>query len=507
MRPFRPAALRQVARGLVAPTRRTFAFSARRLNSEETSADHNTSMSQLMQQATRLESAEANHRLSSEETPTLVDTFVHNSSPSKTDTTEIHVLSPARVQLELFQMSLHSPHWGSSQFPFYYLRDCCRCPRCVDPHSKQRSFLTKDIPTNIFPRRVKWDGTLLEIKWGNDIPGYGEEHESSYDIRDLINGPTNTHENNTKATRPYHWGKEMMTEVQHWVSFDDYMSDEKRFALAMRNLQRTGLIFVKDIPKSRELVKKIAERMGPLRNSFYGETWDVRTVPQAKNVAYTNQHLGFHMDLLYMNEPPGYQLLHCLENSCEGGESLFADTFRVAEIMRKKWPAEYKILTRQLFGFEYVHKDHIYSNTRPLFETDKRTGILRNVNYSPPFQAPIPQSSTPGGVENHEYFVKWRHALSTFTRILQHQASVFQLKLEPGECVIFANRRIVHARNQFSTASGSRWLAGAYVDEDALLSTFATTAQMHENQWKHGDPWISGRNYLSRRQSERAEDS
>ena len=33
------------------------------------------------------------------------------------------------------------------------------------------------------------------------------------------------------------------------------------------------------------------------------------------------------MDLLYMREPPGLQLLHCIENTCQGGESFFADTF------------------------------------------------------------------------------------------------------------------------------------------------------------------------------------
>ena len=71
---------------------------------------------------------------------------------------------------------------------------------------------------------------------------------------------------------------------------------------------------------------------------------------------------------------------------------------------------------------------------------------------------------------------------------MEHESAVFQLKLNPGECAIFANRRIVHARREFDTSNGSRWLAGAYVDEDAVLSRFAVTERQHARLWKKADP-------------------
>lgn len=492
MRPLASAALRQVARGRAGLSLRTFGSSAKRLNSEEI-APAQSHMSTLMEQATKLESLEKEYSWK----------FKHALAKEDADLTELHIVKPAYVTARPHHLHLNSPIHGFSSFPYYYLRDVCRCPRCVDPHSKQRSFRTSDITAKIYPREIKWDGTTLRIKWGNDIAGYDETHESTFDVPTLMAGPTNTHDNVSNKTKPFHWGNTMMTQLQHWVTFDDYMSDDAKFAESMRNLQRLGLIFIKDIPKSRELVKKISERMGPVRNSFYGETWDVRTVPQAKNVAYTNQHLGFHMDLLYMNEPPGYQLLHCLENSCEGGESLFADSFQAADFMRKRYPAEFKTLTKRLFGFEYMHNDHIYSNTRPLFELDKITGGIRNVNYSPPFQAPIPKVMDAAGTSNQTHFRELKRALRTFTSLIENQAGIFQLKLNPGECVIFANRRIVHARNKFNTSSGSRWLAGAYVDEDALLSTFATNAKKFPEQWAKSDPASAGRKILKKQANER----
>ncbi|KAJ5085134.1 hypothetical protein N7532_009905 [Penicillium argentinense] len=496
--------LRQVARGLAGPVPRTFTSSARRLNSEGAPATQ-SHMSQLLNQVSRLDATEKQHLLGPDGTAVFTKTLRHpfaGSGPEELSTLE--VLKPAKAILKPEKISLRSPAHSFAEFQYHYLRDLCRCPRCVDPHSKQRSFRTGDIPANIYPRGVKWDGVSLEIKWANDILDYGEDHVSRYEIHKLVTGPYNTHDNTSRATKPYLWDNAKMMEMVHWVSFEDYMGNDAKFAESMRNLQRLGLIFVKDIPKSRDLVKKIAERMGPLRNSFYGETWDVRTVPEAKNVAYTNQFLGFHMDLLYMNEPPGYQLLHCLENSCEGGESLFADAFRAAKIMKQQFPAEFKILSTRLIGFEYMHDDHMYSNTRPLFEVDELTREIRNVNYSPPFQGPIPKLDRSGN-NNHANFKRWKNAMATFTRLLESSKSVYQLKLNPGECVIFANRRIVHARNHFNTAEGSRWLAGAYVDEDALLSTFATNAKNFPNEWKSSDPAKTGRALEERFANERKE--
>ncbi|KAJ5475150.1 hypothetical protein N7539_008216 [Penicillium diatomitis] len=401
---------------------------------------------------------------------------------------QMEVTKPAEAYLQPGKLVLCSAEHGSVALPLYYLRDLCKCPKCVDPHSKQRSFRTSDIPKDVCPRVVRWDGTHLEVEWANDIAGYAKDHTSRWGIDYLKNPVLDPHEQKSPNMKPLRWTKNLMTRLQHWVSYDEYMNDDAKFAAAMRNLSRLGLIFVKDIPDSREMVAKIATRMGPLRNTFYGETWDVKTVPQAKNVAYTNQFLGFHMDLMYMNEPPGYQLLHCLENSCDGGESLFADAFRAARIMEVEFPTEFKALCRRHLGYEYNHEEHKYHNTRPVFQLDPKTKELRYVNYSPPFQSALPEYEGKKGSGIHGY-AELKRALNHFLKVMEGNSSVFQLKLNPGECVIFNNRRVVHARNQFNTSSGSRWLAGAYVDEDALLSRYAVCRAKQPTTWKAADPF------------------
>ncbi|KAL2846845.1 hypothetical protein BJX68DRAFT_123063 [Aspergillus pseudodeflectus] len=376
----------------------------------------------------------------------------------------------------------------SHELSYIWLRDGCKCPQCVDRHSKQRNFRSSDIPLDITPKSFGWDGTTLTLNWNKDIPGFKANHVTKYDAEEL-KYPFERQWYSWSATGPERrrmlWNAEKMQESQHWISYEEYMHDDEKFAVAMRNLSTFGLIFVKGIPDSREMVEKIATRMGPLRNSFYGSTWDVRTIPEAKNVAYTNKYLGFHMDLMYMKDPPGFQLLHCLRNSCDGGESLFADAFRAAVLIQKHDPQLFEDLKNTHITYEYQHKDQSYQNIWPVFETSPFVSpynTVTHVNYSPPFQGVrIPRPGTKPSVKREQEELK---ALETFARRLEHKPNIFELKLKPGQCVIFENRRVVHARRQFNTNRGERWLAGAYVDEDAVLSRFQVCKETYPQAWR-----------------------
>ncbi|KAL4936674.1 hypothetical protein BDV06DRAFT_227676 [Aspergillus oleicola] len=371
---------------------------------------------------------------------------------------------------------------------YFRLRDFCQCRKCVDEYSKQRNFRLSDIPTNIKPKSLRWFEGQLEATWENDAPGFDESHVSRYTWRRIfapaidntISCPTGS-----KRSR-VNWNKEIMEYLQPWISFDDYMHDNERFTRALAYLAQTGILFVKDIPDSREMVAQIATRIGPLRNTFYGPTWAVRTVPKATNVAYTSQSLGFHMDLMYMKEAPGFQLLHCIQNSCDGGESLFSDAFWVAEHMYEEKRAYYEALTKLWLPYEYMHKEHRYVNWRPVFEKgpNKQHGSrLQAVNYSPPFQGPLyaPDSYDPKDPAEQKLTMD---ALAYFADRLEDRENMFELKLKPGQCVIFENRRIVHARRGFNTAEGERWLAGAYLDEDVVQSQFRVRKRKDQRTWR-----------------------
>ncbi|KAL4874036.1 hypothetical protein BDV12DRAFT_181907 [Aspergillus spectabilis] len=407
-------------------------------------------------------------------------------SPPRSSSTAGNTLDAQDIVSGPKTIKLRGKHNRLLEISHLQLRDSCKCPRCVDVHSKQRNFRLSDIPFDIKPRSIHLESGTLEMTWENDIPGFDHSHTSKYTIKELeFPLPYQCHSPAGRKRDRTLWGRKDMQELQHWISYEDYMHDDKKFTHSMRCLAIMGLIFVQDIPDSRELVEKLATRMGPLRNTFYGPTWDVRTVPEAKNVAYTSQFLDFHMDLMYMNEPPGFQLLHCLRNSCDGGESLFADTFKVAHEMLDTHPDYFHTLTNTNLCYEYSHKENCYDNTWPVFEVGgqtKRGPALLHVNYSPPFQAPVTAAVGNDGHKNSDLEGKMT-ALRHFANELGKEENIFKLKLNPGECVIFENRRIVHARRQFDTDSGERWLAGAYVDEDAVLSRFRVQGNANLENW------------------------
>ena len=64
-------------------------------------------------------------------------------------------------------------------------------------------------------------------------------------------------------------------------------------------------------------------------------------------------------------------------------------------------------------------------------------------------------------------------AYRAFSDIINNPALAISFKLNPGECFIVDNTRVLHARKAYSSY-GNRWLQGCYVDKDGLLSKIST---------------------------------
>ena len=67
----------------------------------------------------------------------------------------------------------------------------------------------------------------------------------------------------------------------------------------------------------------------------------------------------------------------------------------------------------------------------------------------------------------------YHNAYCNFSYIINDPTMTVNFKLNPGECFIVDNTRVLHARTAYSGA-GTRWLQGCYVDKDGLLSTIST---------------------------------
>ena len=371
-----------------------------------------------------------------------------------------------------------------------FLRDACSCPKCVDPSTTQKLFETADIPLDIRVRSSEFlaRGAGLIVTWQNDIPGY-DNHTSTYTesfFTKYSYAPTRLWAPfNTMTQTP--WDRMEIGTKTLTLDYDAYMDSSSTLHRALCTLYNYGLFFLTSVPSEPTSVHAIATRIGPLQNTFYGPTWDVRSVPSAKNVADTSGHLGFHMDLLYMADPPKVQILHCMKASTHGGESLFSDALAAVLAMLQPGAGHDRSQLSSLFSFpvtyRYKNDGQWYQYTRPTLETNLQNrlskynpgvGKITAINWSPPFQAPFEHQVGQAPLGDYLKLAK------EFKAHVEDDAAVFETKLGEGTCVVFDNRRVLHARKAFSSEGGERWLRGAYVGGDAFMSRLRMLNEEHE---------------------------
>lgn len=364
-----------------------------------------------------------------------------------------------------------------------WLRDACQCHLCVSESSGQKRFATCDIPSDleVDSLKVLEDGSL-EVSWANDMALGSAGHVSTYPLALLheVVMARNPYKRHIPAREIWDSQSFEKDSQSREISYVHWMEDSLRFAEAFRNLYLWGIVVIKGVPQTEAAVEQVASRLGHLQATLYGPTWDVVSKPQAENVAYTNEFLCLHQDLMYLNEPPRIQVLHCLENGCEGGDSLFSDGLRAAHELRLKDIPAYQTLTATGVDFHYAKGGHYWHNSHVTIVKSGpgATATPLSVRWSPPFQAPFWSANQQGNTKSSfvtragSLVEKWQEAAKAFRDTLEVPAHMVQFRMQPGDCVVFDNWRVLHGRRAFDTASGSRHLRGTYVEDQALTSTW-----------------------------------
>lgn len=380
------------------------------------------------------------------------------------------------------------------------MRDACTSSESVDPFSKQKYFTTAEIGQDlgIFGEPAIEKGPnedLLVVTWLQN----GRKHVSKYLESFLARYAT---------PGGCRLGKYFDSERIEWdngaisknianlqLNYNDYLSKEDTFFASVDNLNRYGITFVDGIPDPTENpitqrineenvlhwpVSQIASKYGYIKKTFYGSLFDViNEKEKTKNIANTNKILGPHMDLLYYESPPGIQLLHAIRNSTLGGDNIFSDSYLAIRHVKKIDPLAYEALKTVPISYHYDNNNEYYFYQRPVvvedpYNVDPTTGepLLKEVNYSPPFQGPFEHSV--GALD--AVFGAFLRGMRIFEEFINDPKNQYKVKLREGSCVVFDNRRVLHSRTEFSDENGGdRWLMGCYVDGDSFRSKLRTS--------------------------------
>lgn len=376
----------------------------------------------------------------------------------------LHVRFQSSAQVLINKADLHIPSLGTA-FSYLWLRDSCQSPACVHPSNQQKLHRSSDIPLDIRPDHVESLADGLRIRWSDN-------HESKYTWEFLSRhaSPQNLSRFHGDVFKQA-WNNASIAQTPDlYVSYESIKTPSGLLA-AIDHICRYGLIFVRGIPNGETSnatceLRNLAERFSEIRETFYGSLWDVVNTVNSRNIAYTNLDLGLHMDLLYFQNPPQYQILHCLRNQVEGGASYFVDALFAAEKLKEQNPFHFDVLTSTLVPFHYIIDGHHLRFEHPTIELSKDGKTIIQLNYSPPFQAPLLLPTPP------VFFL----ALREFTRLLNDTKNTYTYTLQEGDAVLFDNRRVLHARTAFQDKPGvttkegetNRWLKGCYIEADAM---------------------------------------
>lgn len=230
-------------------------------------------------------------------------------------------------------------------------------------------------------------------------------------------------------------------------------------------VRRYGFAVMTDAPAESGALCKVAELFGYVRETNYGRWFDVRAEVNPNNLAYTNLGLQAHTDNPYRDPVPTLQILHCLENSVDGGDSIVVDGFKVVERLQLENQRWFDVLSGHNARYSYEGAKGVkLRSKRPMIELgpDGELLAVRFNNRSAAAVTDVPYA------DMADYYLAYRR----LAELIEDKAMEITFKLKPGELFIVDNTRVLHARKSFS-GSGKRWLQGCYADKDGLLSTLA----------------------------------
>ena len=346
-----------------------------------------------------------------------------------------------------------------------WLRDHCQMPESRNPANGQRLMNVTDFPEDVTIESATLNDDLVEIKFSPDHSSRFTAQwlqANAYDLQPSFD--------NRSAAGKRVWDKQSINRDAVFHSYPDYLADANSKAFALSVFSDYGFIVLTDVPTKSGTILEVIDTFGFVRETNYGKTFDVKTVVDPNNLAFTNLGLGLHADNPYRDPVPTIQLLHCLENTVQGGESLLADGFRAAELLRKESPDSFDMLSSTWVNFRFQDIQTDLHSRAPFIEVNDKGEVIK-VRFNNRSVAPIriePEKIKP-------FYKAYRH----YAEILERDSLIFEFKAKPGDLILFDNARIFHARKEFSD-SGSRWLQGAYADLDSLYSSLSVLQRHRE---------------------------
>ncbi|ETW96450.1 MAG: hypothetical protein ETSY2_46370 [Candidatus Entotheonella gemina] len=344
---------------------------------------------------------------------------------------------------------------NGNRFHYIWLRHNCLCHECRHPTSFEPVHDVSELVEPPEPLSVRQQDGVLRIIW----KGEASCHESVFPLAwldhfayDNGTGQTQGEREAERSIQPVLWDNAWL-KAHLPVYYDARSVDLETWMMQLLTLGFAHLNHMEP-----DHLEPFLSSIGPIYNGNEGLFSAVKTVADSAELANTSHALNLHTDYAYWNIPDLISCLYCVENEAIGGESVMVDGFRIAEDFRRDHPDHFRMLTRIPVQFRQFYSDlqYDYCHTRPILELDD-AGTLIRITFAPfhhyiwnlPFDRMAP----------------FYAAYIAFLRYVNNSAYQYEFRLEPGDCLLLDNCRLLHGRRSFQ---GARHLEVGHLSWDCV---------------------------------------
>lgn len=350
-----------------------------------------------------------------------------------------------------------------SRFHAFWLRENEPSPRTHNPETRELKLTPMELPEApaVGGVGIDPDGFLSLTFPDEDLTA--RYHPGWLRLNDYSNGgrADEAHAETTLWTA---------ADISEPPTFDgtDFLDNAETQEAFLRAAASYGFARLRNTPEDPMYVDAFAAVVGPVRDNNFGRLWDVRVEPDPQSNAYSSLELVPHSDLCTREYQPGLQVLHCIWNSTAGGSATMVDAFRVVEDLRQEKPAIFENLTTvdRTFTNRSRYTDYRWQSPPIVLHPD---GAVKEVRIGAFLRGPTNQP-----FDQMEEI--WRADRELYARVSDPKYMI-SYRYEPGDLVMFDNRRLLHGREAFDETTGKRWLRGCYIEREELHSAVRMAAR------------------------------
>ena len=349
-----------------------------------------------------------------------------------------------------------------SQYDVFLLRENSPEPEIVHPKSREMLISPLDIPADLKATSANvLPNGALEINWST---GHISQYHPGW-LREIAWFDENEGgQTPTSLTEQILWDAEDLDEPP---SYDgpSTLEHDRALLIWLEALNTYGIARLRGLPDQDGLLESVVRRIGPIRESNFGAQYVLEIKNEPDSNAFTSGALLQHIDMPTRECPHGLQFLFCRANTTTGGEGVYVDGFRIAQVLRNKEPAIFKSLTEISWVFNNRSRSSDYRAQGPVIALDSEGGV-KEIRLTAWLRAPL---KAPLKLQQQAY-----QSVRVFTAYAQDPKYQLIFRYEPGDLLSFDNRRILHGRRSYSATKGVRYIEGIYADRDELYSRIRT---------------------------------